>query len=113
MNRKLILLFISVIFLGLTGSVFALTLNNPLASGGVNNFSDLIIKITGYITTIIGSLAVLMLVWAGILFVSSAGNEAKLTKAKHTLIYAVIGAGIALAARGLIEVIKAVVGAPP
>ncbi len=113
-KNNFIFLITFVVFLGLAGFVAAdITIPNPLAGGGVTDFPTLITKITEYVTTIIASLTVLVLVWAGILFVTSGGNEARLTKAKHALTYAVIGAAIALAATGLIAVIKAVVGPPP
>ena len=94
-------------------------LPNPLCFEGpgsancVNDFPGLITKITTYIVSIIGSLAVLMFVWAGILFVTSAGKAGQVEKAKKVLFYAVIGAAIALAGTGFIAVVKGVIGEPP
>lgn len=108
--------------MGLSNGVFAdtITIPNPLCafgSGGsspcITNFTQLISKITSYILTVIGVLAVLMFVWAGIVFVASAGNPGKIQQARDIVKWATIGLAIALAGTGLIEVIKAVIGAPP
>lgn len=76
----------------------------------VCTLSGLINNIATYITNIIGILATLMFLIAGILFVISAGNPGRVETAKKAAIYAAIGAAIALAGKGLIEVIKAVIG---
>ncbi len=119
MKKSFILLFTVVVFLGLAGLAFAEVVNlpNPLCptGGGVNctnDFPTLITKIATFIKNLIASLAVIVLVWAGILFVTSSGNEARLGTAKKALIYAVIGIAIALAADGLLGVIKGVLGVP-
>src|SRR3989344_4915411 len=78
-------------------------LPNPLCTGGpgspgcVNDFPSLIAKITQFFTIIIGGLAVIMFIWAGILFVTSAGNDTKLANAKTAVWWAVVGTAIALA----------------
>ncbi len=128
LKNGVVFLVACVLALGLAGTVFAdtapsspgssfgITIPNPLclsgSSGCINDFPTLIKQITKYISGIVGSLAVIIFIWAGILFVTSAGNEAQLTKAKKALLYGVIGAGIALAGAGLVAVINAVLGVP-
>lgn len=82
---------------------------NPLT--GVNNFGDLLEKIAVGVGAVVASLAVLMLIIAGILFLISAGNPTMLTRAKQALTYAIIGAAIALAASGLVALLKNIIGA--
>ncbi|MEK7664186.1 MAG: pilin [Patescibacteria group bacterium] len=107
-----------------TGEGNSIRLPNPLCLAGSSNpcvpsltcicgFPDLITRIAGYIFTLIAGLAVIMFLWAGILFVTSAGSEQKVASAKRVLWWAVIGTGIAIAGKGLVAVITAVVGAPP
>lgn len=111
--KKILFLAALVIFLGIFAvESAAITLTNPLAAGGVNSIQDLIAKITAYVLTVIGALATLMLVWAGILFVASAGSPETLGKAKQALKWAIIGLVIALAGTGLITVIQEVIGTP-
>ncbi len=123
MKKYLVFLFSFAILLGAFSFVSAETiaLPNPLCPNMANpcvssptcvcNFADLVGRVTNYIFTIIGVLAVLMFVIAGIYFVISAGNPEKIQKAKDIAKWAVIGAIIAFAGKGLIELVKAVIGA--
>ena len=101
--------------IGGTSSGFGVNLPNPLCPRGagsancINDFPTLIRRITDYILTIVGILATLMLVIAGILFVISGGSPDKTNQAKKMAIYAGIGLAIALAGKGLIGVIESVV----
>lgn len=118
-------LAISLVFLSFTAvvePVFAdnvISLPNPLcpdpnnAQNCINDVPTLIGKIIDYVLTFIGALATLMFVWAGILFVVSGGDEGKVTKARNALMWAAIGLGIALAGKGLLAVIREVIGASP
>jgi hypothetical protein len=74
----------------------------------INDFPSLIAKISSYIIGVIGSLAVIMIIWAGILFVTAGANPSNVEKAKKVLLYAIIGIAISLAGAGLVAVIKAV-----
>lgn len=76
----------------------------------INSFPGLISTITTYITGLIATLATLVIVWAGILYVTSAGNVGRLETAKKALFWALVGIGIALAAQGLMMVISSVIG---
>jgi len=107
MKKIFLLLLIGIIFLGIAGSVFAVQVPNPL---GTTTFSALIQKIIDTVTTIIESLVIIMVLYAGILFVTSGGSPAQIDKAKHALLYAIIGAAVILAAKGIIEIIKSVLG---
>ena len=115
MNRSLVLLFVSVIVLGLATLVFAqepIPLPNPLCSGGsgcITTFRALILNITNYISGVIGAVAVLMFIWAGILYLTSGMNPGNVQKANKAVLYAVIGLGIAIAGAGLIELIKYII----
>ena len=71
----------------------------PGKPGGVptaTNANDLIMKIINWLLAFIGSLAVLMIVIAGIMYITSAGDEGRVDKAKSYLTYAVVGLVVAL-----------------
>lgn len=53
--------------------------------------SGLIRNITGTILALIGALSVVMLVWGGVQYATSAGDAKKVTNAKNTILYALIG----------------------
>lgn len=111
-TSKNTLFLTAVIFLAIAGFAAAgqITLDNPL--GNVNDFPTLIANIITYVRTIVGALAILMFLWSGILFISAGMFSGNYDWAKKTLWYAAIGAAIALAAEGLAQVVRQVVGAP-
>lgn len=119
MKNKFVFLILFISSLSVASFVLAdvVTIPNPLCLGGpgskgcVNSFEVLITNISFYISTIIGSLAVLMFVISGIMFVASSGNPGRIESAKKTAIYAAVGAAIALSGAALVQVVKAVIGA--
>ncbi len=113
MNQKKSLLFLKCILLGIV--VFfpffasaAVTLVNPI---GYNDFPSLLTAIAQGVAVLIGSLSVIMIIWSGILFLVSAGDPAKIQKAKSSLTWAIIGIAIAISAEVIIETIKGILGA--
>ena len=107
LNKLIFLFFALILFFG--NSIAAqLILPNPLCPDSQPNcltFASLINNIISYILGIIGAIAALMFVWAGILFVTSAGDQSKITRARQAMFYAAIGLGIAIAGNGLIQLI--------
>jgi len=63
-------------------------LDNPLGPIDVNTFIGRVIK---GVLGIVGSLALLMIVYGGFTMLTSGGAEAKITKAKGVIVWAVIG----------------------
>lgn len=81
---------------------------NPLSS---KNFGDLLLKIAGAVGALIASLGTIMIIVAGILFLTSAGSVERMTTARKALFYAIIGIVIGIAAKAIVEIIKDVIGA--
>jgi len=59
----------------------------------------------GYILGLIGSVALLLIIIAGIMYMTAAGVEEKITSAKRILTGSVIGLGITLLSFSLLQVI--------
>jgi len=78
----------------------------------LNNFPALAAAIIQYMLAILGTLSTIMLIYAGFLYVTSAGDEGRLGSAKKAFLYAIIGIAIILAGQGIIAVITAVIGTP-
>ena len=85
-------------------------LDNPLAPAGVTSIPILIEKITQFVSGIVGTLASLMFVISGIMFVTAGGSSERIGKAKKTAIYAGVGLIIAVAGTALAAVIRAAIG---
>ena len=52
---------------------------------------------------VIGAISVIMLIWGGIRYTTSAGNSASVTSAKNTIMYAIIGLVIAFLAFAVVN----------
>jgi lysylphosphatidylglycerol synthetase-like protein (DUF2156 family) len=51
---------------------------------------------------IIGAISVVMLIYGGITYSTSAGDSTKITKAKHTIMYAIVGLVVAILAYAIV-----------
>jgi len=80
---------------------------NPL-EGTISNLSEAIIVVTLYLLSLIGLVALLFIVFAGIKYMSSSGNEEQIKSAKNTLYSAVLGLTVALMAYGILSVINSI-----
>ncbi len=60
--------------------------------------SGIITTITNTLLFVVGALAVVMIIWGGIRYATSAGNSSSVTAAKNTVMYALIGLIIAFLA---------------
>ena len=113
MNKKIINLVVFVSLFCLAGVALAVCptgqICNPL--NGVNNFNDLLEKIVTGVGTLIASLGVIMIIIAGILYLTSAGNPERINVAKKALVYAIIGIVIGIAADSIVAIIQNVLGA--
>jgi len=110
-NKKFILkLFFGLVCLAILVPVITsaqeVTVRNPI---GYNDFESLLYAIADGISLLIGALGVIMIIWSGFLFLTSAGDPGRLGKAKVSLAYAVAGIAIGLAAHGIIELIKKII----
>lgn len=72
---------------------------------------DIFDNITNWIFVVLLAVATLFLIFAGFLFITAGGNPEQTTKARQMLINALIGVAIALGAKGLVAVVKSVLGA--
>lgn len=71
----------------------------------VNRANALIVNLTNFASSFIATVAVAMLMYGGVLYVTAAGDEGKTEKAKKIFVQAVIGILIALAAFGIVNTV--------
>ena len=84
-----------------------LALQNPLT---YDTFEELIERITYFIYKVALVLAPLLIVIGGFYFVTASGDPAKIETGKNIIKYTLIGLLIILLSRGLITLIKQVLG---
>lgn len=73
-------------------------LKNPLE--GTDSLQGFLLNVLDAVIYILMPVIVIMMIYAGFLFVTARGNAEKLTQAKNALLYTVIGAAIILGAKG-------------
>ncbi len=86
-------------------NALALEIPNPLGSGG-KDIPTLINTIAIWLLGIGSTIAVIIVIWAAFLFMTSGGNKEKVTMARKTLWYAIIGLVVLLLATGVTEFVK-------
>ena len=103
--KKLLLLplIIFISFLFFANFVQANTTIDPTGPG---SFKELIEAFIEIIRNIVAPLAAVMVIIAGILYATSAGNPERIQQAKDFLIYAIIGVIIVLIAQAVITTIE-------
>lgn len=99
----------SVVGLAIIILAYAITqfLANRLGGGSAQ---DIVRNITNTMFYIVGTLAVIMIVYSGIRFVSSAGNPQAVTKSRSTLIYSAVGLAVAIMAYAIVSFILGKLG---
>lgn len=82
---------------------------NPL-EGTISNLVEAGVKSIQALLGMIGTIALLLLIIAGLTYMTAAGDEAKMTKAKSIVSGTVIGLGIALIAYSLLVTLSEIMG---
>jgi len=106
MKQKIFLSSLIAIFLiGFLGAnVFAFVIENPL--GEISDIYTLIEKITNFLIGLAIVITPIIIVYAGFLYITAAGNEEKVKTAQKVLIWALIGFALVLIAKGVPALIK-------
>ena len=104
----------------LNNPVNAIVLSDNCPTGGsssvcasANSKDDLgaIIKqITDVMFFIVGALAVVMIIYSGIRYTTSAGNPAGVTAAKNSLMYSIVGLVVAILAYAIVNFVVTRIG---
>lgn len=69
-------------------------------AGGVNNIVRTIVEI---LSIVVGAVAIIMIIFSGFRYITSGGDTSRVSSAKSTLIYAIIGIAIAALAQILVN----------
>ena len=93
-------LAISVSAVALTNFIFGIAVSSGTTANGFPELSgeQLLQNALNMVYFIAGTIAVVMVIWGGFSYVTSTGDSGKVTKAKNTLVYAIVGLIIVLVA---------------
>jgi len=81
------------------------------ATGGEGSFRNLILTFLNFFLGFLGLLAVIMVIYGGVLYVTAAGNQEKIDNGKKIIMYAIVGIVIILLAFALVNTILSGLGA--
>ncbi|MBI2446267.1 MAG: hypothetical protein HYV51_00395 [Parcubacteria group bacterium] len=101
---KTFLLFF-LFFAIITNITIAIEIPNPLGSGG-SDIPTLIVKIASWLLGIGTVLATIVVLWSAFLFMTSGGSQTRVTLARQTLWYAIIGLAVLILADGVALLIQ-------
>lgn len=104
---KTLLIFASFLSIMLISSHYAMALEilNPIGPQD-QTIPQLIDKIATWLLKIGLVISTIIILWAAIVFMTSGGNQARVTQARQTLWYAIIGITVLLLAKGLTTLIQ-------
>lgn len=77
--------------------------NTTVCKGRNDSFGSFLHILVNSLLFILGAIAVLVIIYGGIIYSMSAGDPALVTKAKNTIIYAVIGLVVAIGAYAIVN----------
>lgn len=89
------------------GEQAAAALENPIAA---SSMPEIIVNIIQVLLTLLGSAALLVFIYGGIMMITSAGNEEKVKKARATLVWAVLGLAIILGSYAILSFVFGIFG---
>ncbi len=67
-------------------------------------------KFTNIALYVIGAISVIMLIWGGLRYILSGGDNKKVTDAKNTILYAIIGLIVAILAFAIVNFVLNAIG---
>ena len=104
----------------LSNPVNAIVLSDNCPAGGSSSvcasaspkddLGAIIKQITNVMFFIIGAIAVVMIIYSGIRYTTSAGNPAGVTAAKNSLIYSIVGLVVAILAYAIVNFVVTRIG---
>lgn len=75
----------------LNGAIGQTCDGTPGGSASGTDLTNIITTVVNIISIIVGVIAVIMIIWGGMKYITSGGESGKITSAKNTIIYALIG----------------------
>jgi len=99
--------FLALFILLIPSLVLAIKIVNPLSA---ESFEELVQNLIDLIFWIAIVLSPLMILIAGFYFLTAAGNPQKIKTAKSIIFWTIIGVTIVLLAKGVISVVKQILG---
>lgn len=121
-TRKFLQVFTSACTMAIlcAGKVMALSVQEGAEAARADGMPENLVGVDGVFTRItnialyiIGAISVVMLVWGGLRYILSGGDSKKITDAKNTILYALLGLIVAFLAYAIVNFVLNALGATP
>ena len=89
------------------GTGGGISFQNPLTA---DSFTELADKIIDFLLAIAAPIVVIMVIWAGFLFMTAGGNPEKVQKGKDTLLWTAVGVIILMVSKGVTTLLVNILG---
>ena len=83
----------------------AATSGTDLANKRIDGNRGVVSTVVNILLWAVGAVAVIMIVWGGFRYITSAGDTGKLTAARNTIVYSVVGLIVAILAYAIVRVV--------
>lgn len=103
MKKSLIILFVASL---LVLPVLASAIDFTPPTGGISDITVVITKILNLVWQVFIGLAVIMIIVAGILFLTASGNPEKVVQARQAFIWGVVGIAVGVIAFSITAIVK-------
>jgi fumarate reductase subunit D len=99
---SLIVFFFFFIFIN-KAAALDINLVNPLST---SDFNKLVGNTLQWVLSVAGSVALIMLIFGGVAYITAAGDEQRITMAKRTITWAILGLAVVLTSYAIIAVLN-------
>jgi predicted membrane protein len=110
MRKYLVFILSFTLVVLIAAPVLGVTFSNPFGEEGPQEIVSLFSQVINFLFNLAIFLCAIIIVYAGFLFVTSAGNQQKLQTAQKALIWALVGLVVVLIANYVPGIIKDVLG---
>lgn len=83
------------------------TFKNPL---NAQSFTQLADNIVNFLLTIAVPIVIIMVIWAGLLFMTAGGNTDRIQQGKDTLLWTAIGIGVLMISKSVTYLLGSILG---
>jgi len=101
----------SIIFLSLLCSAGIVSAQIQPPPGVPQDFTALLTQIADKVGEIVRDLGIIMVIVAGVLYLTAAGNPQRISTANKALLFAIVGIAIGMAAHQIVNIVKETIGA--
>lgn len=108
-NRSLIIVSMTTFFFAATTALAATFYSNPIVIPGVNTIPDFLLLLVDLVFLVAMPIVVLFIIYGGYQLLTAGDNEAKVSRAKFTIMWSLVGVAVLLGSKVIAKAIETTV----